>query len=77
MPHGCHAHSRAFELVHSKLFWILMFHTIIKKYQFEDRRREIAIKAPTPGTHMPPTAIPSLIHHANDTDKDCAKMAYS
>jgi uncharacterized protein involved in tolerance to divalent cations len=27
--------------------------------------------------HMHPTAIPSLIHHANDTDKDCAKMIYS
>jgi hypothetical protein len=47
-----------------------------QRYQSERGPREIAIKAPTPGTHMHPTAIPSLIHHANDTDKDCAKMAY-
>ena len=65
------------ELVHSKLFRIEMFQMIIKKYHSEGRPREIAIKAPTPGTRMHPTAIPSLIRHPNHTDKDCAKMIYS
>jgi hypothetical protein len=48
-----------------------------QRYQSEGRPREILIKAPTPGTHMHPTAIPSLIHHANDTDTDCVTMIYS
>jgi len=48
-----------------------------QRYQSEGRPREIVIKAPTPGIHMHPTAIPSLIHHPNDTDKDCAIMIYS
>jgi len=38
---------------------------------------ETKIKGPTPGTHMHPTAIRSLIHQMNDTDKACAKMTYS
>jgi hypothetical protein len=50
---------------------------IINKYQNEARPREITINVPTPGTHMHPMAIPSLIHHANDMDKDCATMIYS
>jgi hypothetical protein len=48
-----------------------------QRYQSEGRPREIAIKAPTPGIRMHPTAIPSLIRHPNHTDKDCAKMIYS
>jgi hypothetical protein len=54
-----------------------MFQKIIKKCQSEGRPREIAIKAPMPGIHMHPTAIPSLIHHTNNMHKDCAMMMYS
>jgi hypothetical protein len=32
---------------------------------------ETTIKAPTPGTHIHPMAVQSLIHQTNDTDKDC------
>ena len=38
--------------------------------QSEGRPRDIAIMARKPGTHMDSMAIPSLIHHANDMDKD-------
>jgi hypothetical protein len=48
-----------------------------QRYQSEGGPREIAIKALMPGTDRHPTAIQTLIHHANDTDKDCAMMIYS